>query len=252
MCDRAIIVGDAAIFQEALSTIGREYRVDTSLRAIEALQAMLQPSPKRPRSNEAHKAAAVAGMQLARAAAARERHEAARELADLAWKIASKYGSDTKDYIPKKEAADLKKDVQLWQQRYDIFRAAEALLAKTPDDPAANLTCGLYCVSVRGDWTAALPMLSKGRDATLQKLAAADLAEPADPAGMVAVADAWWELGGQKDDPLRRALSARSSGTKRPTPASAASTARPSASGSRTRKQRGSSRVGSAQWSVPA
>jgi hypothetical protein len=205
-CDQAIAGGDVRRFREALDSIGRHYRVDPMLRAIEVLQGMLQPSPKRPRGNEAYKAAATTGMELARAAVAQEKYEAAKELADLSWKIASKYGSETKDYLPKKEAAALKQEILLWQQRYDVFRAAEAVLAQQPDDPAANLTCGLYCVSVRRDWKAALPLLAKGRDANLRKLAADDLAGPVDPARMVELADGWREIGQQKDDPLRRSL----------------------------------------------
>ena len=205
-CDQAIAGGDVDQFREALRQIDRHYRVDTMLRAIGVLQGMLQPSPKRPRGNEAYKAAAVAGMQLARAAVAQERYEAARELADLAWRIATKYGSDTKDYVPKKEAADLKREVQVAQQEYDTFRAAETVLSQQPDDPAANLTCGLYCISVRSDWKAALPLLAKGKDAALRKLAEDDLAETVDPARMVELAEGWWGVGQQKDGMLRRAI----------------------------------------------
>lgn len=79
---------------------------------------------------------------------------------------------------------------------YTQVKLAKETLAKTPNDPVANLAVGKYYGYSKGEWDYALTYLAKGSDPLLQKLAAQDL-DPrlaADGPGLVKLADAWWEL----------------------------------------------------------
>ena len=82
--------------------------------------------------------------------------------------------------------------------------AAKAKLSKSEADPAANTTVGrFYCLGA-GQWDRGLPLLARGNDQPLRKLAAADIAAagiaggdgPAD--GTASLGDAWWEYGEQQ------------------------------------------------------
>lgn len=89
--------------------------------------------------------------------------------------------------------------LQRRQQEIDQLHLARDRVAaqvekvkSSPDDPAANAAVGGYQCFYAGNWPVGLPMLAKGADADLKKLAATDLAEPADADALLALADGWW------------------------------------------------------------
>ena len=74
------------------------------------------------------------------------------------------------------------------------FKTAQAILAKNPDDPAANLLVGRYFCFLKEDWDNGLAYLSKSSDRAVKAAAAADAANPTDAKAQLAVADAWSAL----------------------------------------------------------
>lgn len=73
------------------------------------------------------------------------------------------------------------------------FNAAQATLAKTPDDPAANLAVGIYYCGLKNDWDKGLPCLVKGDDPDLKGLAERELKSPPNSADdQVTLAEVWW------------------------------------------------------------
>ncbi len=70
---------------------------------------------------------------------------------------------------------------------------AEAALAANPNDPAANLSLGRYLAFQKNEWTAAMPRLAKGSDATLKTLAEKELAEPRTGPEKMELGDAWFD-----------------------------------------------------------
>ncbi len=96
--------------------------------------------------------------------------------------------------------AALRAAVQKHARAIDILRAArgriEPALQKlktSPDDPAANLAVGEYYCFRADRWERGLPRLARGSDATLKKLATAELGAPTETDAVVQLADGWWE-----------------------------------------------------------
>jgi hypothetical protein len=84
--------------------------------------------------------------------------------------------------------------------RLDLGKFQEALkvLAKTPDDPAANLTVGRFRCCHQDNWDEGLPHLARGSDDTLKALATKDLADPLEATARRDVGDGWWQAGGKE------------------------------------------------------
>jgi hypothetical protein len=93
----------------------------------------------------------------------------------------------------------------------ELPRVTEALavLAKTPDDPAANGAVGRFRCCVQDDWDLGLPHLAKGDDPAVKELAQKDLAEPTDPAERKALADGWFDQAGKEKDAAKKAFRRR-------------------------------------------
>jgi hypothetical protein len=92
-----------------------------------------------------------------------------------------------------------KGEVETYAREYDQFVQARAKLAKSPDDPEANLIVGKHLCYFLADWSQGLPMLAKCSDASLKEHVRKDLSNPPEVAGQLAVADGWWT----RIEPLR-------------------------------------------------
>jgi len=69
--------------------------------------------------------------------------------------------------------------------------AAVKTLGEKPVDPDANLQVGRFVCFFKGDWEKGLPILAKGSDASLKKLAERDLGKPGTPEAQLEIADGW-------------------------------------------------------------
>lgn len=78
-------------------------------------------------------------------------------------------------------------------------------LAANPDDPAVCLDAGSYFCFKAGDWEKGLPLLAKGSDATLSRLAKDDLALAQAPDRAIAIGDSWWRWAEGQKDPFKAA-----------------------------------------------
>ena len=89
----------------------------------------------------------------------------------------------------------------------DLRRIAGVMktLLDAPDDAPANLLVGRYLCFTEGDWEKGLPLLAKCSDAALKALAVKELAQPADGAAEMSVADGWWDFAKKEDDNSRKA-----------------------------------------------
>ncbi len=75
-------------------------------------------------------------------------------------------------------------------------------LLDNPDDAEANLAAGRWFATDGDEFAIAMPLLAKGSDPALAKIAAMELANPAVTTEQNAVADQWYELG-RKPSPLK-------------------------------------------------
>lgn len=88
---------------------------------------------------------------------------------------------------------------------------ARATLEKNPDDADANTAVGLFLCIHAGDWTKGLPMLAKGSDLALAKVADRDLESPTQRGLQALLGDTWWEFGERRPRDERDAFRNRAS-----------------------------------------
>src|SRR6185437_4907237 len=102
------------------------------------------------RAHPAEANRAIAEASLARVSEAQELgdFDTVKRLADVAVAASRK----AKDTALAKRALELGKTVSAVKQQFDAWQKAKGVLAKSPDDPAANLAVGRYLCQVRGDW----------------------------------------------------------------------------------------------------
>jgi hypothetical protein len=96
-----------------------------------------------------------------------------------------------------KEVAEAK---SLYQSEKGVLQT----LAKTPDDPGANLEMGKFLCFVKGSWDLGLRFLVKGSDEALKSLAEKELSIPAQVTERVSLADGWYDLSVKDKSALRK------------------------------------------------
>jgi hypothetical protein len=101
-------------------------------------------------------------------------------------------------------ATNRSKEVAESKARYQAMKSVLEVLAKSPEDPAANLEMGQFLCFVKGSWDLGLRFLLRCSDPVLKGLAEKDLASSIQPADQAAVADAWWDLAQKEKSPLRK------------------------------------------------
>ena len=105
------------------------------------------------------------------------------------------------------EARD--REVGRMKTRFMEVGKALNLLAENPADREANLLVGRWYCFDAGNWAKGLPLLAKGADAGLAKLAEQDVAQPEDPRQQMLLADQWWNLAKREKGPQQRGIQAR-------------------------------------------
>ena len=70
---------------------------------------------------------------------------------------------------------------------------AAAVLRESPNDAEANFTVGKYDCFMKGNWTIGLPLLAKGNDLTLKRLAGDEIKGAASSEEQAKLGDAWWD-----------------------------------------------------------
>jgi hypothetical protein len=208
---RLVLLRDAA----DLAAAGGD--VDLALRASDALRARfsgLKPEQTEgliraliPRAATAEAGAVLTdhAMKLVDEAVASDDLDAAERLvkqADLAARKSKSRRAFDEVSARAREIDEFKKDAPK-------VKEALAALKQNPADAGASTTAGKYHAFQKGDWTKGLPLLAACDDAKLREVAKKEIADPDDPAEMLAVADAWFELGGAATGAAKRAMLAR-------------------------------------------
>jgi hypothetical protein len=124
--------------------------------------------------------------------------------ADKAATSALQYARRTNDAKLLARATARVRDVTEAKARYLAMKNVLQTLARTPDDPGANLEMGQFLCFVKGNWDLGLRFLVKGSDATMKSLTEKELALPANAADRTAVGDGWYELAEKEKVPYRK------------------------------------------------
>jgi hypothetical protein len=96
------------------------------------------------------------------------------------------------------------KEVSEAKTMFQGMKGVLQTLAKSPDDPGANLEIGKFLCFAKGTWDLGLRFMVKGSDATLRGVAEKELALSAQALERVALADGWYDLAQKEKSPLRK------------------------------------------------
>jgi hypothetical protein len=94
--------------------------------------------------------------------------------------------------------------VEASREHYRGYLQAQETLARQPENPAANLMAGKYHCLVKDNWRRGLSLILKAKDPLLSPLAEAELSQPTEAAGMIALADRWWEASVKVEESVAR------------------------------------------------
>jgi hypothetical protein len=126
---------------------------------------------------------------------------------DPAEKVAAstlQYSRKTNDARAVARATARTKDVTEVKARYQAMKGVLQTLAKTPDDPGANLEMGQFLCFVKANWDLGLRFMAKSSDAGMKSLAEKELGLPLNPADQTVVADGWYDLAEKEKVPYRK------------------------------------------------
>ena len=194
----AVELGSPELMDQAIDALAERFDVDgPALKKQTLISAAATPH-----STAAARSLTAACLDAMDTAAAAEQYDLAMEYAHAAYAAAGK----ARDPAMVKDIVERGRAVVALQREAAEVQAARTVLAQTPGDRQANLTCGRYACLVKNDWATGLPMLARGSDASWQKLAQQELAAPATAAAQVALAQQWAELVDAQSGPARTAL----------------------------------------------
>jgi len=184
--DIAAKAGDVTVAIDACDRLGREFRVDLlsmKLKALEqAVVNLAAESELAPLYTNS--------LQLGDEALQLDDFKSAQTLYRLAMNAARRGRSAEREYQINLREGDLRETRVAYQRITDHVHT----LVRAPEDPAANAAVGRYYLLLKRDWDRGLPMVLRGDNAPLKKIAESDLARPTEAEAMVAVGDQWWDF----------------------------------------------------------
>lgn len=101
-------------------------------------------------------------------------------------------------------ATNRAKEVGEVKSLFQTMKSSLQTLAKTPDDPGANLEMGKFLCFGKGSWDLGLRFLVKGSDPNLKANAEKELSQALQSADRIAVADGWWDLAEKEKSPTKK------------------------------------------------
>ncbi|HEV3145093.1 MAG TPA: hypothetical protein VGZ47_14480 [Gemmataceae bacterium] len=187
-CDIAAQAGDPKTALAAADALAKEFDIN----ALELKCKTLEVAGKAPNLSSANVTVVTRATlnALEQEAVAADNFTAAADLVRIARATSEKSPNGKLTTF----LESLSHEIDELKKEYAGVAAAKKKLETQPDDPAANLAYGQYLCLAKGDWVTGLPYLSKGDDADLKKLAAAELAKPKAVVEWKALADGWWDL----------------------------------------------------------
>ena len=172
--DMAVQAGDGTTAFSAIDAMAEKFAFDEVTMKTDVLADLV----KKARTPLDHFSLAQQAADLLDEAFAQGKYPQATQLGKLA--IAEGQKARDRDIVL--QAHTRLKEVQAAIKLGEDFEAAQATLAKEPDDVDANTIAASYYCFLKNDWEQGLPCLAKGRDAALKALAQQELQEaPKDP-----------------------------------------------------------------------
>ena len=191
--------GDLKLSFQVIDQIGRHFQIDPMAaklsRLVEAVA--LASNPARVRQT-----VGVAG-DLVDEAVEQKQFDMAQRIIDVALRVCNRPAG--REF--RKGFVNRRKDIRNEHDRYNKIQAARKTIQTKPDDPQANMLLGGFLCFDKNDWPAGLPLLAKGSDKGLAKLARRELKNPPQNTDEeIRLADAWWLLAAVKFGPQKRPI----------------------------------------------
>lgn len=114
-------------------------------------------------------------------------------LTSKALALANSLARKTKNRALLAEATKIQQAVRSENKESKERAAIMEKVAQNPDDPDICLEAGRYFCFKADDWKSGLPLLARGSDTELSRLAIAESNAGQAANGVIAVADAWWQ-----------------------------------------------------------
>jgi hypothetical protein len=188
--------------------MAKGYEVD----ALQEQTRVLTDAAGSPLPSPVRNSLARAAVGLAREAIQADAYEAAGQLAEAGFSLASKVmASKGRDLQTIRQAAELVDTIPWYKQQHDRAQAAEKAFGQDAGNAKAILFLGKYQTLVKDQWPRGLPLLAKGGDPTLKALAEAELeiGQSSEPTAMVKLADQWMAAVPSVEEPMQRLVRRR-------------------------------------------
>jgi hypothetical protein len=194
--DVAAQAGEVRTALEAVELSAQSFDIDT----LAVKGSVLAAAGKSAKTPEEFAALVQALLRLVDDQVVADQYDAA----DKNVTVAVQHARKSNDLALSARAVNRAKEVAEAKSLYSGMKGILETLARTPDDPRANLEMGQFLCYVKGVWDLGARFLVKGSDASLKALAEKDLGAPGAPTDRVSLADGWWELAEKEKSPLRK------------------------------------------------
>ncbi len=187
---------DPKTLVEAIESAARVFDIDT----LAMKNAALSAAGKNAKTPEESYAIASALLKLIDELVVADQYDPAEKAAASALQ----YARRSNDANLTSFSQTRSKEVGEMKTLYQAMKGTLEILAKTPDQPGANLEMGKFLCFVKGIWDLGLRFVVKGSDPALKSLAEKEMALPTQVGDLVGIADGWWDLADKEKSPLRR------------------------------------------------
>lgn len=178
--------GDIEATFEAIAESERHFAIDADAFKLDALAKLSLKAPPQAIDELARESLAIAK----RADDIGKLQIAAKSLS-----LAAGFARKAKNPALLGEVSNFQKLAREREKEAKEMEGIKAKLATDPDDPEICLTAGKYFCFKANEWESGLPLLAKGSDSTLKRLARAESQAPASAAALTKIADEWWTWG---------------------------------------------------------
>lgn len=192
--------GDLSLSFDAIAKASQQFRVDADSLQLGAI------------TNMGTKAAADGIPDLARASLAIAQKAADKgntQTAQKAISLASGFATKARNKTLVAEVAKVQRVIREREKNDKDLAAIKAKLQASPGDADVGLDAGKYFCFKVDNWERGLPLLAKGSDLELARLAQADMNAGTDPPAITAAADAWWAWAEREKPPRKAAAFSR-------------------------------------------
>ena len=186
--------GDAETCFEAIDKAAPQFAVDVAALKLEGLSKLVVKAP--PQALDS-----LGRMALALAQKAIDAGDAQAATKSLA--VASGVAKKTKNRALMAEITKIQQSARDQEKESKELAAITAKLSQSPGDPDVCLDAGKYLCFKADDWDRGLPLLAKGSDTDLARLAVAEMNSGKTAEAIVSLADAWWDWSDRERGPAK-------------------------------------------------